>query len=168
MDPAKLQTLDPKLQEAYKRVMSTNTVPKSSPPPPPMAQPPQVQQPAQAPQTTLPEAPVMNQSVPAQANPAIQTAAPFPPISPAAAIPNNPITPPIQQQAPSPQMNTMPFPGLDASASNQQMQAYVADEVAGAKQSIKTIQLIYLVGGLVFFAVYALFWMKFFNVASPF
>jgi hypothetical protein len=54
-----------------------------------------------------------------------------------------------------------------ASDANDQMHTYVADEVAGVKQSLKMIQIMYIVGGLVFFVVYALFWMKFFNVASP-
>jgi hypothetical protein len=52
--------------------------------------------------------------------------------------------------------------------SDSQMHAYLAQEVAGAKQSLKMIQLLYIGGGIVFFIVYALFWMRFFQVTPSF
>jgi hypothetical protein len=79
-----------------------------------------------------------------------------------------PSAPPVQdQQHPLNQPMQATLSSIDATDSTQ-MHAYVADEVAGVKQSLKLIQLVYIVGGLIFFAVYALFWVRFFNIALPF
>lgn len=161
MDQTQLSGLDPKLKEAYNRVMQTPTRPLQPPPqqPAPAQQEPASQQtqpqPAQQPQPT--------QSQPNQQQP----------------VQDLPVqTPPTQQQQ-QPiinHINTTPLTGsqpaqqaaVNTHAAKQQMQAFVASEVTGVHQSLKMIQLAYVVGGLVFFAVYALFWMKFFNISTPF
>lgn len=179
MDQQQLNTLDPKLREAYDRIMGTN-VPAAKPPlqakPSAPQQTAQPIQPAPATQTN----PVQNAPVPDIKQPDTPPMSPITPISqttqtPAPQTPATPVQttpaaatqpvnqPPVQVQSTAP---ISPFFG-NVAADNQ-MHAYVAEEVAGAKQSIKTIELIYIVGGVVFFVVYALFWLKFFNLSSPF
>lgn len=99
--------------------------------------------------------------------------------SPPQNTPNNyPVNPPAQTVAsiPQPPLAAAPVnnPQMSNYAatmnpvnSNEQMHAYVSQEVADVQKSLKLIQLMYIAGGLVFFAVYALFWKKFFNIASP-
>lgn len=151
MDANQLNTLDPKLREAYERVMGTTAVPR--PPQQPPVAPPPPPQPTTVTQNSSP----IEQAKPEPVIP--QTTAPLPPI----ATVQTPQT--IASGAPIP---SVPLASLDSTSTSQQMHAYVADEVEGVKQSLKLIQVVYIVGGLVFFAVYALFWMIFFNVASPF
>lgn len=213
MDTNQLNSLDPKLREAYERIMGTATRAAASP----NAQP-------AAPQTAQPEPSVPQQSSqqstsPAQSNPAqsqtqsqsqqmasTQTTEPSNPSGPTASA--QPMNAPQEQVAPMPppqapetaqasgngpynfpynsqpayqtaqvnnvMPNTQPAPQifmnapLQSSHADTQMHAYVAQEVAGVKQNLKIIQIIYIVAGIVFFLVYALFWIKFFNVSSPF
>lgn len=181
MDQQQLNQIDPKLREAYERVMGLTSAnqpaavsvnPQSS----------TINQ-NQPPATTV--TPNVNETTPPPANIAVNTAqTPFvqqvPVVNPAtinqtlpSADSSNPAviaTPPVSTQPDSQSSphRQPPTPLFDPGLDNNQMHAYMAQEIAGAKQSIKTIQLIYMVGGLVFFLVYALFWMKFFNVSSPF
>jgi uncharacterized membrane protein len=156
MDQGQLSNLDPKLKEAYERIMGT----------------------AVAPQTQTPAAVVQPKTAPEQpaaqsfAQPVIQHS--VPPIQQQPQHPQPIQTPPVIAEPavsqPStafaaPSMTNSPL--FDTDAANDQIHAYVASEVAGAKQSLKLIQVMYLVGGLVFFVVYAFFWMKFFNLALP-
>jgi hypothetical protein len=173
MDQNAMGTIDPKLREAYERVMGTTVAPK--PPvaqpatqPPPMQQAPApVQQPTQQ-QPVQPTAqPIQPQTIEKQVMDMFDVVPPAPvpqqpPMQQAA-----PTQPPMQQQQmPVNQNRGATLASLDTTPATE-MHAYVADEVAGAKQNIKTIQMIYIAGGIIFFAVYALFWMKFFAVASP-
>lgn len=149
MDQQQLASMDPKLREAYDRIMGNTTKPG-------------VQASTQAQQT-------MNPAPTGQLN--------QPPTQPTVDIKSNFQSPPIQTTTPQQTVpppppstpNTAPPPQfIDPVLANNQMHAYVAQEVAGVKQSLKIIQIMYIAGGLVFFAVYALFWMKFFNISAPF
>lgn len=163
MDQSQLNSLDPKLREAYERIMGTSVRPN------------QTQTPAVTPQSPISSAsinPAANtlpdiQKIPAPAAPAAQNAQPKP------SIPQNdkpiiaekpqtaePLKPPVSSAALNPLFDTV--------VANDKMHAYVASEVAEAKQSIKAIQLMYIGGAIVFFVVYAIFWLKFFNLSSPF
>ena len=167
MDQQQLSTMDPKLREAYERIMG-NTPAMSNLP--------------TSNKQALPSTPAIDTT-----NPPLYTGPITPPTNqtPAAQAQSSNLTPPINKQQaqidhiPQPHTDTSvnqnsspptppPPPFMDPVVANNQMHAYVASEVAGVKQSLKIIQLMYLAGGLVFFAVYALFWMKFFNIPSPF
>lgn len=205
MDQNQLQTLDPKLREAYERVMGTAAAPRPSQP----IQPIQADHPISTPQpipqhneiNVQPEAFVQaaaNQP-PTSINPtSVQSANPsFPMGSESAGGPPpgmmvNPIMPqtseirppesysPLQQSVAAPPQEQPLRPATPAAPARQatlssldttdatQMHAYVSDEVAGVQQSLKLIQLVYIIGGVIFFAVYALFWVNFFNIALPF
>jgi hypothetical protein len=180
MDQNQLGTMDPKLREAYERVMGTVVTARSQPPPPAA-----VTVAAPTPTVPLPPASAPNQSslepvqplAPYQPEPVAPApiAAPVQPQNTPEPAAPQPYTPQVhvmgnnvpQQQAPMPMFSGPAAGSKMASDANDQMHTYVADEVAGVKQSLKMIQIMYIVGGLVFFVVYALFWMKFFNVASP-
>jgi len=178
MNPQQLSAMDPKLREAYERVMGLAVAPKAAIPTP------STQAPSTPPiQNTMPpviEKPLTQDLQPApQSTPPIQTTTPIPATNIAPSIGENDSlnsfitqTPPT---APTPTIHTESRPNtesiqpqFDPVVANNQMHAYVSQEVAGVKQSLKIIQLIYIVGGLMFFGVYALFWMKFFNIPSPF
>lgn len=120
MDPKMPSNLDPKLKEAYERVMGT-TIPKPSAPPTPAA--------------------------PSSPNPTAQ----IPTVEP---TPQTPPTP-----APSAAPQTMANVGTTPSA-------FVANPQKGKSGGISPV--IIFLGLLVFFIVYALFWLKFFNVSLPF
>lgn len=94
------------------------------------------------------------QPLPPQTQP--KPAGPLPP-------PPSPIPPPPLPQTSVPQ-NSKPFPvvNLPAAAPKQEAAASVPQ-----KKSHLTI-VIFAIVGLVFFAVYALFWMRFFNLPVPF
>jgi hypothetical protein len=187
MDPNQLSSLDPKLREAYERVMSANA---AAPAAQPAAPAPQGTQPApQAPVSTTPQTttpgPEHHDPLDAMAHassrfvggapaPVEAPAAPAAPTQmqgepPAAPMPS--LAQPVE--APSPVVAPVTPPAVPVApqamqgVANEQVHAYVAEEVAGVKSSLKFIQIMYIVGGAVFFIVYALFWMKFFNVASP-
>lgn len=133
MDPKNLPTLDPKLQEAYNRVMSTSL--PTATPSNPMPIPPSSVQSAPTPQASIP-------------TPPMPIPTPTPPIS-------SPTPPPM---VPAPVASTKPAGSTTA---------FVAGgHVGGGKPAVSPVILI--VGGLIFFAVYSLFWLKFFNISLPF
>ncbi len=128
MEPKKITDLDPKLKEAYERVMGTS-----------FAQPPQQSQ------------PIAPQPQPSPAIPMQQTQ----PIQPMQ-------SPQIQQQQPA----AIPMTGA-------QKQTPATNTFVGKKLPIhigkpKISPVIFLVGGVVFFIVYTIFWLKFFKVSVPF
>lgn len=161
MDQSQLSTMDPKLREAYERVMGTTTQPKVQMP---SSTPPSVVNPAQAISDAKPPIQNLNPATPVPPpnmpnnfpqNPPLQNAANIPhPMPPATAAVNNP------------QVNTFTA-SMGTTGADDHMHAYVSQEVSDVKKSLQLIQLMYIAGGLVFFAVYALFWMKFFNLALP-
>ncbi len=144
MDQSQLNSLDPKLKEAYDRVMGTAHAAAQSQP---------VSTPSSSTET-VPSSYASNETPP---TPVITTDT----VSP------TPTTPPETvntHTSPTPSSsytgNPAQFAGTDG-----QMQTFLAQEVAGAKQSLKMIQLFYIAGGIVFFVLYALFWMRFFEIA---
>lgn len=167
MDQNQLSSLDPKLKEAYERVMNTAGAPATQTPQPSVqTAPSNVSQPSIQPANS----PMQTQAVQTPESPLTESL----PQTPSAT--NEQVNPPVVVNQPatiaSPTIplqtqTTTPAP-MTESMANSQIHAYVADEVAGVKQSLQLIQLMYIGGGLLFFAVYALFWMKFFNVALPF
>lgn len=154
MDQAQLNTLDPKLREAYQRIMGT---PVKPPTPVDMTVPPSAPPVANV---TLPTPPP-TVATPASAQPSINPQSTT--VTPATQMPQE------NHHAPS-----QPIPASGASNTFNQASAdtvartYIANEVSGAKQSIHMIQVMFVVGGLFFFIAYALFWMKLFNVSTPF
>lgn len=132
-----LSGLDPKLKEAYERVMGTAT--PSTPPPP--------QTPQQTPQTAQPSVvkPTLEQT--AQAQPSSQ-----------------PVTPTPASQPQTPEEPTKD----EASESTVAYQAFTETNAGTAKKKSGISPIILIFGGIVFFIVYALVWIKLFNVKLPF
>ncbi|MBI2465402.1 hypothetical protein HYV64_04635 [Candidatus Shapirobacteria bacterium] len=132
MDPNANPTIDPKLKEAYDRVMSTSV------PPPAPASPP------------TPLTPPPPQPTPPPAGPVVPT----PPQSPT----------PIQSEPTTTVHATIPITAAKPTGS-----AVIVG--ATSKQHAKSdslFPLLFTIGGLVFFAVYTVFWIKFFNLSVPF
>lgn len=82
-----------------------------------------------------------------------------PPLPP----PPSPIPPPPPPQTSAPQQSR-PFPVVNLPAAAPKQETAVS--VPQKKSHLTTI--IFAIVGLVFFAVYALFWMRFFNLPVPF
>lgn len=135
MDSKSLPTLDPKLKEAYDRVMSTNLPPAqpAAPTPPPQQTPP-------APAAT----PGMPPTQP----------------TPAAPVPSAPMTIP-QPTAPTPP------PNLHAVSSPTHGSTFVSGQHT-QKSGGGLSPILLVIAGLIFFAVYTIFWLRFFNVTLPF
>lgn len=178
MDQAQLSTMDPKLREAYEKIMGTPSQPvtQTATTQPIPASPISTQlntNPVNGSNTVSP-----NLSLNSQPNiqnrppiiPSSQNTSENPSVNNTASNTSLPPTQPMNQNSSGPITSNTSHatPFMDPILADNQMHAYVAQEVAGVKQSLKLIQLMYISGGLVFFAVYALFWMKFFNVLSPF
>lgn len=178
MDQQQLSAMDPKLREAYTRIMGLAVQPKSAPPVAPMQNP----LPAQQTATQVENQPV-NHPLNESPSPMAQMASPDNPPNniqtqttpsqqenPATSTPL-PVTPPRMTQAPTPTPPSapqMPSTEIDHELANNQIHAYVSEEVAGAKRSIQMIQMVYLIGGLAFLVFYVLFWMRVFAIPSPF
>jgi len=193
MNPQQLSGMDPKLREAYERIMGLAVAPKAATATPPISSPSQIVTPPvahdsprgessqQAAAPSIPSTPLINQTPSLNPSPTSPTPT-MPPIPATNIAPSigingslnsfisqSPPTAPAPVTSDEPRPNTESVqPQFDPIVANNQMHAYVSQEVAGVKQSLKIIQLIYIVGGLMFFGVYALFWMKFFNIPSPF
>lgn len=136
MDP---KQLDPKLKEAYDRVMGTSTTPPAANPP---------------------AAPVVNPSPapePIPSNPEPLTQTPFTPpqpVTPEPVVPNEPVTP---QPAPAEPTTSV--------ESKVQINGFVA---ADHQKKSGISPAIVILGVIVFLVVYSLFWIKFFGVSLPF
>lgn len=118
-DKQQLSNLDPKLKEAYDRVMGTTFTPPAA-------------------------------SAPQQATPATPTPEPF--------IPPTTVQSPLMQQTPQPVMQT-----VNVSVPDNTPKGFVAgqrEENAGGGIS----PIIIVLAGIVFFAVYIVFWIKVFNI----
>lgn len=125
-----MPNLDPKLKEAYERVMGTNVTPSALPVQPTPAAP----APAPAPMITTPKV--------------VSPPPPPPEVTPASKM--EPIT--VGPTA-------IPSSGV----------GYVAPTVEGAAANTQKISpVIFAVAAFVFFIVYSLFWIKFFNLSLPF
>lgn len=135
MDPQKLSQLDPKLREAYQRVMGTPIPPP--PPPPPMPDPNPVPQPLPTPE-------------------------PIPTPEPAMPKPVSEPQPAIPQQPPM-QANNFVHMNSEVAAPMPQTQT-----MAMKKKSGMMTPILFGIVGLVFIAIYTLFWTKIFNFKLPF
>lgn len=155
MDPKNGQILDPKLKEAYDRVMGGSAGKSETPAHP----------------TTPPVPPQSPNPIPTQAS------VPHDPLDKMAAHSpiGNPAPPPSMQTAATPatapappQMGAHPTPAVTpqpAHATTSFSAAYVAPHPEKKSPVSGTLLII---AGVVFLIVYALFWMKWFGMAIPF
>lgn len=171
MDPKASSQLDPKLQEAYNRVMGTNlnapTDPSTNSSTPATTDP--IITPAMpaAPQDTTtmpnpaPAAPVMSSTI--TPSPTTAPAAPVTdqttPTDPAPTLPTEdkpaePETPPLTGE---PTMSSM------ESTVSTKSHAFVAKG-----NSMKVSPVIIVIGGIAFLLIYSLVWIKVFNLSIPF
>lgn len=159
MDPQKLSQLDPKLREAYQRVMGTS-IPQpqvapiqtqTPPPPPPMPDPIPMPQPLPTPEPVPSPIPTIEEP---PAIPTPEPAMPEPVSEPQPAIP---------QQPPIVASNFVQMNSEVAATPMPQAQTMTVRK----KQGMMTPVLFGIVG-LVFIAIYTLFWTKIFNFQLPF
>lgn len=154
MNPKGLNNLDPKLRETYERVMGTSFAPPATPQAPQPAP-----QPASEPaQNTPPVAPPVPQPVqPVQQPP--PAAAPLPQSEPAPQDPQpaemvqSPISTP-SFGASNPFQDPLP-PPAEVIANN---------AVVPSKKGSKLIPVLFTIGGIIFFVVYAIVWAKVFGL----
>lgn len=144
MDPKQLNKLDPKLRDAYQRIMNTQvgssdapipTVAPTIPPPPP--------------QMADPTTPVQIPEFPPPSSTALPDFGKF----------SSPFQTPPQMTQFSPQIPTESAPAEQPTTT---MQMAVT-----AKNSPISTPLL-LIMAIIFFLVYTLFWVRFFNVKLPF
>lgn len=135
MDP---KQLDPKLKEAYDRVMGTSFTPPAATPTPTQS--------ASTPAPVAEPAPI----VPAAEPMATQT-----PVTPQPVTPVELTSEPVPFQPTTSVESKMPINGFVAADANTQK-----------KHGVSPV--IIILGVIVFLVVYALFWVKFFGVSLPF
>src|SRR3989344_2510857 len=158
MDPQKLSQLDPKLREAYQRVMGMS----SAPPPPPAPQP----EPNSTPtDTSIPP------STPSDEQPTIQPSAEPQPATPA--IPTETPTIPAYEPVIPPQPSAQPvnFDQMNSEVASSSPNFTVPESqiqtmVIKKKSSIMPILLGVVI--FIFIAVYILVWTKIFNLKLTF
>ena len=161
MDPNKSGQLDPKLKEAYDRVMNATVTPPAgqSPPPPPP--------PPAAPNPVSPPGPLGTE----------HSATLPPPPPPPLASPNIPVKP-FTQDSPRPDITSTPFSGplhnpdpvVSTTSSGtiaSKFPAYKAGTLkAGRGGNVPTILWVLLAA--VFFIAYTLIWIRVLGVSLPF
>lgn len=138
MDPKTMPNLDPKLKEVYERVMKTQTQPPPQPPPSP---PPPTPQPQAQPPPPVPPA-VNNEPSPA----------------PSAKPPAAELSPTPQNTFHSTQVFNPDAPSSTTSPST---------DAAAPKSKGKISPVVLVLTGVVFFVIYAIVWMKIFNLSLP-
>lgn len=154
MDPKNINQLDPKLKEAYDRVMgvdlSSSQGQPAAPPPPPV-------------QTPPPPPPL-------GANPLPQTSPPVHDLPPAQ-NPNIPPPPPPLNPAPEAQEASPPVPERRSpdvfqsfNASNQSEKQEQANPSTSFKPKSKVSTPILVFVGAIFFVIYAILWGKIFGL----
>ena len=156
MDPKQPAQLDPKLQEAYDRVMGLA-----------LEQPHSSTQPTATPQQSTPITPVQ----PA-ASPNVE---PTPSAQPITTVSQQtPEMPTTQTTAPLPPQNPSQLPQMSASALDamaptpatpvhKKMHAFIAKKGADFKVS----PVILIIGGVAFLLIYTVIWIKVFNLSVP-
>ncbi len=179
MDPKTLAGLDPKLRETYEKVMGTAASANPQPaspapsaptaiisntpiPPPVMPQAPTEPKPADTAESAIPAAPaeqktdVLSSSL--EANPGLSAQ----PVQPAD----------LSNLQPS--LSGSPLPGNESAAIlNKPLQplpspASVNHQAAQTGGTSGVLKIVYIIAGVIFFIVYAIFWMKIFNFPLPF
>ena len=148
MDPKTLSSLDPKLRETYERVMNTAASSSNSPTPPTpntSTSPMPTFDAMPATSTSLASdttTPIINQPIQTAELSALQSTLTPPPLSlPATPMPSQPLLSPAQVNQ------------LSAQSSN---------------STSPVIRILYIIAGIIFFAVYAIFWLKVFKFPLPF
>lgn len=172
MDPQKLSQLDPKLRDAYQRVMGT-TIPEPqaqtpTPPAPPIPDPTPTPVPQPQPE---PESPQLPASEP-QSIPTSEPAIPQPPPAPT----NEPEPPPTPQPSiPTPTAQANNFVQMNSEVPATPAQNFTvpspmsqAQNAAIKKKSGMMMPILFGIVGLVFIAIYTLFWTKILNFKLPF
>lgn len=161
MDP-KTTTLDPKLKEAYERIMGT-TVPSPAQKTTPILNPqapitPPTAKPTQTPQAPLPQAPKLQVQEVTPEPLKISTFEPPPPLPPnptPQAPSNEMVQSPVFNPQKNPFVNPLP-PPADIMGQDTNINA------AKKKNNLKPIFL--TLGGLIFFVIYGVVWAKVFNL----
>lgn len=155
MDPKnQLSGLDPKLKEAYERVMGT-TIPPASPPPAP----------PQEPATSLPTS--QTEPLPSPANQTSEPAPAQPPPvqEPSQEPPPQPEPPPVPPAQPS----IAPAEPVPSPVQSVQPTGFVAN--ASKKEKLVGLKLsrpILMAVGAALLVLYIFFWMRVFNLSFPF
>jgi hypothetical protein len=142
MDPKLIANMDPKLRETYERVMGTAAA--SSPlsaPPPSNGTSNQLSQslPIQQPEIPTPMAPPATEELSSQLV--------------------TPVTPPTPAPTPVDATSTM-FQPLPSPAS--------VNQEAQTNETSFLLRILYIVGGIIFFILYAIFWIKILKLNFPF
>lgn len=160
MDPQKLSQLDPKLRDAYQRVMGTVIPEPQSAPAPTQTPPPAVPNPTPAPQINPQPEPIPS--------PAINE--PAPSIS----------EPPTEQSVINPQPQAANFIQMNSEiptapaaaapiASTPNFTAPIQTQTIAVKKKNNILTpILFGIATLVFIAIYTLFWTKIFNFKLPF
>lgn len=158
MDPKSLNTIDPKLRETYERVMGT-----SSPTPQVTTAPPA--------QTPVTPTPIESSPTPMASEPP-----PMPPtpdmtsMNIPSGVPETPQESPNQTNQPAYQKDNLQFQASIQSPFGTSFSSTTPTEPAPAtpKPASSTIRILYIVGAIVFFIAYTFFWVKVFNLPTPF
>lgn len=161
MDP-KTANLDPKLQAAYDRVMGT-AMPQTGAPAPQTTQ---TNTPATPPAPEMPQS--VASSIPSVPGPeAAGQSAPVAAPTPAAPQPaQTPMTPMDMPNA-KPEIAKAPQPAAPE-VHSVSSSGFVAQALGSEKKKSLVSTPILFLAAVVFFLIYAMFWMRFFNVAIPF
>lgn len=141
MDPKSSAPLDPKLQEAYNKVMGTQ-VPATTPPADTtsLATPPQ----------TMPSMPTAPTAMPTDTSMSSMSSAPLP-------TPTEPTMPASTETVSVGNAPTISYDNVTPA------QGFSAD-----KKKMKISPIILVIGGIVFLVVYSLVWIKVFNLQVPY
>lgn len=163
MDPQKLSQLDPKLREAYQRVMGTplpqvapaspagEPIQAQTPPPPPIPTTNPIPNPAPEPEPEPQPIPTPQPSIPQPVSQPKDAITPEPPVQPANFVQMNSEVPA------SPSQNfTTPAPMA------------AVQTMAIKKKNGMMMPILFGIAGLIVIAVYTLFWAKIFNFKLPF
>jgi hypothetical protein len=145
MDPKSLNNIDPKLRETYERVMGTS---------------------APTPEVTTAPPPAVPDQTPVTPTPMLTT-----PEMPSTAIPSGvPETPANTSNQPEYQKDNLQFQAAIQSPFGTSFSSTAPAEPAedATKKPSSTLKFLYIGGAIVFFIAYTFFWIKVFNLPTPF
>lgn len=162
MDPKTFAKLDPKLRETYERVMGTaipqkpTTIPAANTPPPASA----------APATAA--TPAVEQSPTPSTSPENSGITKEPNHNPVVTPPDHPVTTPALDPTSEHKTmhNTIAVHTAVATSSRPHEEKNEVHESTNAIPAWKKI--LFIVLGIIFFSIYAIFWLLFFKVKLPF